>query len=252
MRFWILIISIIGTNTFGGTIDPRVSDQKHKDYGAKFKNVVRIKGDCFCEKKEKGHEFMASAVVIKPNWALTAAHVVKDGKNVEILIGDKKFPVETRFHKDFENDNYGNFDIALCRSKKDFEMSFYPELYKDNDETGKVASIAGYGLTGTFLTGAVRGDGIKRAGSNLINRVEKTILICTLDDKRTELEFLIASGDSGGGLFIGNKLAAINSFVMAADKVPDSNYGDESGHTRVSLFIDWIEETIKEMEREND
>jgi hypothetical protein len=62
---------------------------------------------------------------------------------------------------------------------------------------------------------------------------------------KTELEFLIASGDSGGGLFIDNKLAGINSCVMAVDKKPDSTYNDESGHTRISKFIGWIKENIE-------
>lgn len=247
MRFWILIV-LLGTSAIAGTIDPRVSDEKHKSYGDKFENVVRIKGDCYCEKKKESHEFRASAVVIKPNWALTAAHVVKDTSNVKIVVGENEFSVKTISHKDFETDNFGHFDIAICHSEKDFGMKFYPELYSDSDEEGKVVSISGYGLTGNFSTGAIKGDGIKRAGSNIINRLENSILVCTLDDKRTELEFLIASGDSGGGLFIGNKLAGINSFVMAADKVPNADYGDESGHTRISLFIDWIEERIKEIQ----
>jgi hypothetical protein len=32
---------------------------------------------------------------------------------------------------------------------------------------------------------------------------------------------------------------------MAVDKTPNSNYTDESGHTRLSLFKNWIKEKIK-------
>jgi secreted trypsin-like serine protease len=59
------------------------------------------------------------------------------------------------------------------------------------------------------------------------------------------LEFLIASGDSGGGLFIDNKLAGIHSCVMTVGKNPQSKYGEESGHTRISNFIEWIEDNRK-------
>ncbi len=45
-------------------------------------------------------------------------------------------------------------------------------------------------------------------------------------------------------MFIGNKLAGINSFLMAVDKKPDGTYGDESAFTRVSLYSDWIESEI--------
>jgi hypothetical protein len=244
MRFlFILSIMFVGIGARAGTIDPSTSDHRHLEYGSKFKNVVRITGLCSCG---KNHNFYASAVIIKPNWALTAAHVVKGTSNVQILVGDKKFDVKTKHHKEFEENNFGNNDIAICYSKENFNMDFYPELYQEKDEVGKIISIAGYGLHGTFSTGAISSDGKKRAGSNIINRSENSILICSLDDKKTQLEFLIAHGDSGGGLFIGNKLAGINSFVMAKDKNPDSSYGDESGHTRISIYYDWIVEQMKQ------
>jgi len=63
------------------------------------------------------------------------------------------------------------------------------------------------------------------------------------------MEFLIASGDSGGGLFIDKKLAGITSCVMTTDGNTDSNYNDERGHTRISQHINWIESTINENEK---
>jgi len=235
------ILILISAQTFAGTIDPEASDQKHIDYGSKFKNVVRIKGICSCD-KNKVHEFLASAVIIKPHWALTAAHVVKDGSDVKIVVGEKIYPVTTFVHENFEEKNFGHNDIALCYSEEDFGLDFYPDIYTEDDEQGKVASLAGYGGTGNFSSGAVKSDGLKRGGSNIINRIERKIIVCTLDDKRTELEFLIAHGDSGGGLFIANKLAGIHTFVMADDGKPNSDYGDESGHTRTSLYVDWMNE----------
>ena len=108
--------------------------------------------------------------------------------------------------------------------------------------------MAGLGFTGTFNTGIERADGKKRAGSNFIDRIERKILICSpskRNEKITELEYLIGSGDSGGGLFISNKLAGINSCVISSDKKTDSSYGDRSGHTRISVFKDWIIKTIE-------
>jgi hypothetical protein len=63
---------------------------------------------------------------------------------------------------------------------------------------------------------------------------------------KTSLEFLIASGDSGGGLFIDGKLAGINSCIMAVNGSPKSDYRTESGHTRISINLDWILENTKE------
>lgn len=233
-----------------GTIDPRVPDQKYQEYGSGFKNVVQIKGVCGCGKGTK-HEFNGSAVIISPNWALTAAHVVKDGTEIRLIIDEKKeesFNVKTLIHEDFNDGEMGYNDIALCYSEKDFKLDFYPELYSEKDEKGKIVSMAGYGLTGSFNTGSIKSDKFRRAGSNTIARLERNVLICNLVDQRTELEFLIASGDSGGGLFIGNKLAGIHTFVMAEDGKPDSSYRDESAHTRISLYCDWIIKKMKENE----
>jgi len=81
---------------------------------------------------------------------------------------------------------------------------------------------------------------------NKIDYISDSLLMCSPSImSKTELEFLIASGDSGGGLFIDNKLAGINSCVMAVDKKPDSTYNDESGHTRVSKFLGWIKEHMQ-------
>lgn len=246
MRTLALLLILFGSNLLAGTIDPKVPDQKYKDYGAKFKNIVRVKGSYRSEKRDEKYTFYASAVVIKPNWALTAAHVVKDASDVVILVGDKEYPVRSRVHEEFEESKVGFHDIALCRSEKNFDMEFYPEIYTDQDEEGKVVSVGGYGMTGSFNSGSNRSDGFKRVGSNIIRRAEKNVLICSLDDQRTELEFLIASGDSGGGLFIDNKLAGINTFVMADDGKPDSDYGDESAHTRICLYKEWINQNINE------
>jgi secreted trypsin-like serine protease len=77
--------------------------------------------------------------------------------------------------------------------------------------------------------------------------MERSCLICSISGgKKTELEFLIASGDSGGGLFLDGKLAGINSFVSAEDGKTNSSYGDESGHTRISLYREWIERETSE------
>lgn len=63
-----------------------------------------------------------------------------------------------------------------------------------------------------------------------------------------DLEYAIGSGDSGGGFFIYENdewfLAGVHSFTASIDTSgPNSSYGDFSGSTRVSSFIDWIDDT---------
>lgn len=245
MAKWIVPFLLSFSCSFAGTIDPSVPDQKHIDYAKGFGSVVQIEGRCCCGKGEE-HMFYASAVAISPNHALTAAHVVAGNDKVHIRIGEKTFKaLDVMVHEEFKEDRVGYSDIALCRCEGDFGLDFYPELYENSDEVSKTASMAGYGTTGTFSTGAIRSDRNRRAGSNIIARSERDVLVCVLSDRKTQMEFLIAPGDSGGGMFIGNKLAGINSFVMADDGKPDSDYGDECAHTRVSKFLEWIRERSK-------
>lgn len=242
-KYIILICMIIISGIIqAGTIDPLNNDISYIDFGSKCPNVARV-----CGEYNDGTKYCASGIIIASNWTLTAAHVVENAKNCTVIINEKKFTiVKIKSHKDFQHDKFGFYDIALLKNNDSFNLSEYPVLYKDSDEVGKECVVSGYGLTGTFKTGCVLSDNKKRAGLNKIAYIDRHLLICTTDDDNTSLEFLIASGDSGGPLFINKKLAGINSCVLAADKKPDSNYGDESGHTRISEHIKWIEETINE------
>lgn len=237
------IFILLSSNLSSGTTDPLTPDQKYIDYGAKFEYVLSI-----CGLYESDELFCASAVAIEPDWILTAAHVVEGARHCGVHTKDSVIIIdEIIIHKDFGG-SFGVADIALCHLKKKLDLNFYPSLYQKNDEVGKICCISGYGVTGTFLTGQNLSDNKKRAGSNIVDKVEKDLLICspsrTIKEGRTELEFLIASGDSGGGLFINDKLAGINSCVLAEKRSPKSQYGDESGHTRVSKYFNWIKENI--------
>lgn len=227
---------------FAGTIDPSRSDERHVEYGKKFPFVARIT----CREIKTGHLHSASCVIISPRCAVTAAHVVHGGEDWFVICddGSKHTVSGVSIHPDYEDARPGFGDLAVCRVEEGdkFSLDFYPPLYSGDDEAGQVASIAGYGMAGTFATGAARSDGRRRAGSNVIDSAGKELLICSVDSNRkTELEFLIASGDSGGGLFIGNALAGINSFIMVAGHAPKSKYGEESAHTRISKYKSWIE-----------
>lgn len=237
----VFLLCFIGTlNVYSGTIDPHTPDSKYIEYGQKFSYVGSL-----CGSYENGDFFCASAVAIDDHHILTAAHVVDGAAICVFSLEESPYEIHTIIiHKDFETKKYGHADIALCYSEKPFGLKFYPELYIEDDETSKLSCMAGYGFTGNFLNGATKHDGKKRAGSNFIDRTENDLLICSPSKRNnkdfTSLEFLIASGDSGGGLFIDNKLAGIHSCVMVAGKIPQSKYGEESGHTRVSKFISWI------------
>lgn len=236
-----LILFFFCLSASGGTIDPQTPDQKYVEYGSKFHCVLKI-----CGKDKTDKPFCASAVAIKSHWILTAAHVVAECNSCFVLVNDKKVCVEKiLYHEKYSENVFGEYDIALGYINDDIGLDFYPELYEKSDEAGKLCSISGFGITGSFISGIKYSDNKRRAGSNIIDGIDRKLLVCTPSrHNKTELEFIIGSGDSGGGLFIGNKLAGINSCVMAVDSKPDSTYGDESGHSRVSLYVDWINSTI--------
>jgi hypothetical protein len=247
----ILFLCFIGTvNAYSGTIDPNTPDSKYIEYGKKFTYVGSL-----CGSYENGDLFCASAVAIDDHHILTAAHVVEGAKICIFSLEKSPYKIETIIiHKDFGKKKHildlSKSDIALCYSEKPFGLKFYPCLYENSDEQSKLSCIAGYGFTGNFISGAKIYDGIKRAGSNFIDIVkDDNLLICSPSKRNdkdfTSLEFLIASGDSGGGLFIDGKLAGINSCIMATGSNPKSGYNEESGHTRISKFIDWIKENKK-------
>lgn len=245
-----VVFAFATSAAFAGTIDPNTPDDKYIEFGKKFPCVVRLRAEKYERKDEKTIRIRqwGSAVIVRPHWILTAAHVAIDVENHCVIKDDNtEFPLTKVFvHSEFTEDNLGHFDIALGYSPKDFDLEFYCPLYTDNDELGKAVTIAGYGIQGTFLTGARLADEKKRAGHNRVEGIERTVLVCRPDRHpiKFPLEFIITPGDSGGGLFINNKLAGINSFLMATDGKPDGTYTDESAHIRVSAYTDWVNDTI--------
>jgi hypothetical protein len=140
--------------------------------------------------------------------------------------------------------------------------------YTGASELTAKGTAVGYGVTGTGLTGAGDiVDGLKRAGNNVIDvfyqRNRKSLPLIFLSDFDNPhnpldsrygsaiplaLEYLIAPGDSGGGVFaeIGGQmvLLGVNSFVGSFDGSSNSDYGDISGHIRVSAFNSWIDSVL--------
>lgn len=236
----ILLINLVFISSiYSGTIDPNIPDHKYIKYGQEFECVGKI-----CGKYSDGTNFCGSAVAIDDHHVLTAAHVVKDSKECKFIINGKEFCLQNViYHKDFET-KFGIADIAIAYSAEPIGLASYPELYIDTKEVGSICSMSGYGLTGSFKTGIKISDNKKRAGTNRIDSIYEDLLICSPSVFRskdhTRLEFLIGSGDSGGGLFIDGKLAGIHSCVMAEGRSPNSVYGDDSGHTRISKYIEWI------------
>lgn len=239
------LLLIIGTICMAGTIDPANQDNQYVEYAYKYNSVFRL-----VTKKNNKITSSSSCVAINPKWILTAAHIFENKRNhnTYVVINDKQYMVSKIFvPNDFNPNKIGYNDIALGLLDENIKTQIkYPELYKEKNEQNKIADIVGWGVSGNFNNGASFDDSKIRAGTNRISDIQKHLLMCdtSRNDQGSPLEFLISHGDSGGALFINNKLAGINSLVFSNDGKPDSSWTDDSGHTRVSLFIDWINTTI--------
>ena len=252
MKAVIYAVAVTALLLTGGTRSPTTSDEKHIEYGAKFRHVAMLRceepdGDILEKIEGLSGIVVASCVIVSPHHILTAAHAVRNSTAWTVTPDDGKPRALKRvsIHPQYGQGG-GCFDLAVGYTEEPFDMGWYPAIYEDSDEQGVIASSAGYGMTGDFKTGGVNQGGKRRAGSNCIDSATGDYLICSVSGPPwTSLEFLICWGDSGGGLFIGNKLAGINSAIMAVDRKPRATYGEESVHVRLSQHRDWLLEEIR-------
>lgn len=262
-----------------GVIRHDVADSKYLTLGANpaFASVGQVFGNT------SSYSFLASGVLISTgadSWVLTAGHVTAGATALSIQLGGEIYDADAWFsHSKWNGDLARGYDIGLMRfDNTDIYSDTGVEaatLYGSNGERGErgeIGTFVGYGTTGTGETGW---DGslplVKRAGENVIDMFLNTggkpgnsrVLLADFDNPLKDsdsswgspdplaLEYLIAPGDSGGGLFLCDEdkiqclLAGIHSFGWGRlDGDPNSDYGDASGHTRVSMFIDWIMEAM--------
>lgn len=213
------------------------------------------------------YSFLASGTLIAENWVLTAGHVVGDATSLTFRIGGSTYLGDSWVaHPRWNGDLLGGYDIGLLKLSSAVAGVTPAVRYSGSDELDAVGTSAGYGLTGTGLTGATTFDGQKRAGNNVVDSLyganlrKARILLSDFDNpldpfdsvygssSPLDLEYLIAPGDSGGGLFVdtdsGLQLAGVHSFIGSFDGNTNADYGDVSGDTRVSMFNKWIDDVL--------
>lgn len=239
----LVVILVLASSAFAGTIDDDIADARYREYGETFAaytaRIVGVQTD--------DTPAFATCTLVAPEWALTAAHVVEEMAHCTVITGSAAHRIDRIFvHPDYVR--IFADDIALVHVETPFSLKRYPPLTDGTEAVGSVCAAAGYGVTGKITTGFVSGDAEIRAGTMVLDYIEGTNYICRIDRGRSPLPFGIAPGDSGGPLFApaGDGrivLVGVNSFTSKRGKPPmRSAVGEESGHTRVALYLDWIHE----------
>jgi len=226
-----------------------------------------------------GNSYLASGVLISPDWVLTAAHVVGGNDylgggisnlNFSFTVGSSvtTFAAAEWFtHPGWATtagDFAAGYDLGLLHLGQSVSGVEAAALYPSDSLNIQPGTLVGYGETGTGLTGSVLGTaGFKHAGENMIDAqgdgvtISSNLLFVDFDQPGTDannvtggdvplpMEYMIAPGDSGGGLFITENnqtfLVGIASFRWGIlDGMADSTYGDVAGFTSVTSQLDWI------------
>jgi hypothetical protein len=229
-----------------GTRDDTVPDSRYVALGEQLRPyTAEIAGVNAQQRRQT-----ATAVIIAPRWAITAAHVVFDCDDLVVNYGEGVVRSIDRVcvHPDWQHGEIGTSDVALCHLELDAGLEWYP-LLAETVTAGQVCLVAGYGITGVMSAGYDLYDGRLRAGTQRVDRIEGVLVFCKAQRRGSALEFCIAPGDSGGPLFVGSgknaRLAAIHSFQSVERGPLRSRYGEETGHVLIPAVRAWIDEVME-------
>ena len=249
-----------------GTTRHDVADSLYTDLAGlpAFDSVGLIQGT------RDGESFFASGTLIADEWVLTAAHVgdAADAGSISFDLGDAAVynADDWGTHPRWNGSLLWERDLALVHLDSAVESVLPATRFTGRRLTGETLTYVGYGKTGTGLTGATITETPpqKRAGTNNAEWGFGNVILSDFDDPaldpnffewffpwtaETDMEYLTAEGDSGGGVFVEGHdgemlLAGVSSFVVGFDGEPDSDYGDWSGAASLFRANRWIDAVL--------
>ena len=237
----ILITVIISCNS--NSTDAQVTYQSPVEYGKQFTSV--------CKVGVKGGD----GTLIDKNWVLTAGHVAEGMFNRtkgELSVYFENGP-EYKVEQVFLHPKYlpmGKYDLALLKLESIVDGINPIQIYPQNDELNQLIILAGHGDKRAEDNSWIK-DGKLRAYTNIVDDVNDTHIIFDYDSPEnnpTEREGTSGPGDSGGPAFIQKEgmlyVAGVSSMGEPGTDGP-ATYGAVEHFVRVSMFQDWIVETMQ-------
>lgn len=270
-RFPVMLLALLGLATPSRAaifLTQEIVDVQSKEYAANFPV-----GFLYVHSAVRGWQGGSATYAVNDKTAITAAHVLAGDDGMGGGIDEVRFYTGpsvagyTGFayanawylHPDYQpsgitGSNFGDFDIAVVSLRTSIPGLDPAPLYVGPLSVGMEISAAGYGVAGTNATGEVDYELILRAGTNVISgfggdgsasysTLHPNFTMVRFDSgpfsSQTVYEWQSSHGDSGGGWFVGNALAAVDSFIYRQNS-PGFVVGNSSGAVQVSLFSNWL------------
>lgn len=213
-----------------------------------------------------GFQGAGSGTLIGSNKILSAGHMFDraalDGViGIRFVLGSTNYSISLTaansftVHPGYDPDTLENdLSIAFLTTSSSVTPA---ALFSSINLQGLTTTMVGYGMTGTGTSGSTTYDGIKRAGTNVIDLVTTKSFEVDFDNPAsttnalgsataTAMEAMIGPGDSGGSAWVQVNgqwgIVGVTSYgIDENESNGEDGYGDIGGFVNVASYLPWIQ-----------